>query len=366
MKAKFIPLIAVLAILCSCTPSKTNEGYEDYDWTALEKRLENPIKIPIDTMLDVSMKMRTLGDKVLMECPYRQVLYELKDNRLQYKNVFIKEGQGPLEVLTGANVNRMNDGRFVAIEPGGSKKIFVSRTADEKELEDISTWHSFIRQDEVTEYFCQTLLPINDTLLLGSALGNCPSKFVVNNLNTGESVPLNYSFPEVLDNLADFAKTFALDGRMYKKPDENKYVYYCLTGLYSFIFDYQDGKMENMKYIFNQPAAYESRGEKARPRLCDGKSVYAADCYVAKEHIYYSNRRATVEDVFKLETTFEGYPYYYTREFIVFDWNGKPVRKYVLDRMVSDFFVDEDESIFYGMTIDSPDSEEEYLVAYKL
>ena len=366
MRINYISLIVVLAILCSCTPSKTNEGYEDYDWTALEKRLENPIKILIDTVVDIPISMNKVGNRVLMECSESQVLYELKDNRLQYKSVLIKKGQGPLDVAYSVDMSRMNDGRFVATEHIGTKKMFVSQTADGSEWEDISTWHSFIRQDEATKYFFQTLLPINDTLFLGSVLGNCPSKFVVNNLNTGESVPLDYAYPEVLKDLSDFAKTFALDGCTYKKPDENKYVYYSQIGLFSFIFDYKDGKMENLKYIFNQPAAYESRGELERPKLCDRKSIFFPGFFAAKEHIYYSNRRATVEDVFTLDTKFEGYPYYYTREYIVFDWDGKPVRKYILDRPIYRCFVDEDESMLYGMTMDSPDSEEEYLVAYKL
>lgn len=87
---------------------------------------------------------------------------------------------------------------------------------------------------------------------------------------------------------------------------------------------------------------------------------------MTKNYIYYSNRRATVEDVFRLETKFEGYPYYYTREIIAFDWNGKPVRKYIFDRPVSSFFVEEDDSMIYGVTTDSRDTDEEYVVGYNL
>lgn len=357
----------ILSILCSCstTPDK-NLGYVDYDWTALEERVINPIKMEIDSLIDYNMGFKKIGNKILADCPNCMVLYEVKGNELRYKNLFIKKGEGPFEVLSNVSVDRMNDGRFVATENIGSKKVFVSQSGDEGELEDISKWRPIIRQDKNTKYFFQTLLPINDSLFLGSALGDCSSKFVVNHLNTGESDPLNYSYPEVLDNLSDFEKAFAYDGYMHKKPDDSKYVYFTQTGLYSFIFDFMDGKLENFEYVFNQPVAYQPNSKGNRPRIVDPKSIYTTDCYVTKNYIYYSNMRATVEDVFKLETKFEGYSYGYTREIISFDWNGKPYKKFILDRPVRAFFVEEDDSMIYGVAMDTPDSDEEYVVGYNL
>lgn len=353
--------------LCSCnTTSKDEMGYVDYDWSKLETQLSNPVKIEIDTVADYFLEIHKYSNKIFVQ-GVNCNLYELEGDSLKFKTSYLKKGDGPREVQSSIEFSRMNDGRFVAIEGIGSQKIFVSHTSDIAELEDASTWNLSVRPKQESKFFFQRLQPINDTLLIGAIMGDCPSKFASCNLNTGEMVPLNYTYPAILDNLSDFEKSFAYEGFLYKKPDENKYVFTSYTGLYSFIFDCDGKKIENLRHIFNKPAAYESRGNGKRPGLVDGKSEYVCSSpHVTERNLYYSSRRATAEDVFKLDTKFDGYPCYYTKEILVFDWEGKPYKKYVLDKPIHNFFVDESASMLYGLSSDSPDSEEEYIVGYKM
>ena len=54
----------------------------------------------------------------------------------------------------------------------------------------------------------------------------------------------------------------------------------------------------------------------------------------------------------------------YTSEIVTFNWNGEPCHKYILESPVRSFFVDDDDCVLYGISVDSDGYD--YILRYQL
>lgn len=75
-----------------------------------------------------------------------------------------------------------------------------------------------------------------------------------------------------------------------------------------------------------------------------------------------SDRQVTVEDVFGNKP--QELPYNYTKNVVVFDWNATPLCKYLLDKPIRSMFVDNDDSILYGIAVG--DNNYDLILEYRL
>ena len=166
------------------------------------------------------------------------------------------------------------------------------------------------------------------------------------------------------DELSNFEKTFALEGILMKKPNANKYLFSAIVGLNTFIFECDGDSIYNEKFIYLSPAVYKSSDKRGqRPKLIDVQARYNVSPFVTNAYIYMSNRNVTVHNVFSNDVSDE-LPYMYTSEIVAFSWNGEPCHKYILESPVRSFFVDDDDRVLYGVSVDSDGYD--YILKYQL
>lgn len=301
-----------------------------------------------------------------MQCPNSTEVYTLNGDTLKFKNTLIKQGQGPAEVVSGSEFYQLNDGRYAVVEGIGSKKTFISKTNDINELSDVGGWNVNIRNENDPKMFVEKIVPIDENNFFCLVIGSKPNKYAVFNNNTSQFTPISFPYPKESDHLTNFTKSLGYIGFISKRPKKNEFIYTCMYGLLTYIFDYNNKDITNVRYIYNKPPEYEQRGETEYPKHANKKNIITSPPYVTPNYVYMKNNKTTVEGAFRNDEKIEGYPYWYSRQILVFDWNGKPVKKYMLDRLISYFFIDENDNALYGITSDSPDSDEDYLVKYQL
>lgn len=345
---KLILLLATLSV-CACGPTeKSAQGYEDYSWEGKESYLQKSEVVKVDTVIDYILQIQPYGDRFLVEYPYDWAVFHRQGEALSFERYLIRKGEGPEESLSSMRYARMDDGRCFFGECIGSRKVFIAPSAGEGAYAPLVSWKKQ-RFTGAEKYYFESLQPVDDEVVLGGVQGDCPSKFVVSNLHTGVSSPLEGApYPPLYAELSDFEKSFAAEGFLLKRPGSQRYFYGATVGLYAFVFDCDGQSIRNVRMLYNRPAPFVSRGEQgSRPRLTDGTSAYNAPPFVTDRCIYLSARHVSVKDAFSDHPS-EGLPYIFTKEIVAFRWDGTPFRKYILDEPVRGFFVDEEKSLLYG------------------
>lgn len=341
-------LLAILTV-CACGPTeKSTQGYEDYSWEGKEIYPQKSDVVKVDTLIDYILQIQPCGDRFLVEYPYDWAVFRRQGEVLRFERYLVRKGEGPEESLSSMRYARMNDGRCFFGECIGSRKVFIAPSAGEGTYALLSSWKK-LRCTGAEKYYFESLQPVDDEVVLGGVQGDCPSKFVASNLQTGVSVPLEGApYPSLYAELSDFEKSFATEGFLLKQPGSHRYVYSAMVGLYAFVFDCDGQSICNVRVLYNRPAPFVSRGEQgSRPRLTDGTSAYNVSPFVTDRCIYLSNRHVSVKEAFSDHPS-DDLPYFFTKEIVAFRWDGTPFRKYLLDEPVRGFFVDEEKSLLYG------------------
>lgn len=360
MQVRFACLVFI-SIFISCVPGNDVKK-EDYNWKNKEYFLNVQDSIEIDTIIDYIMQIHQIGDAFLIEYPDDWAIFKKRDHKLVFESFLIKKGNGPLETLASTRFARLNDGRLFLGECVGSAKMFISATDCKTDIEEISKW-VVTKRNGTNPFYFESIQPVNDEIVIGGIQGNNESKFVSYDLTENKYQSLDYAYPSLYNDLSDFEKSYATEGILMKNPDDNKYLFSTLTGAYCFIFESDGKSLYNRKMIYDFPAKYKSSGEKGkRPRLLDVQTKYNDTPYVTSNYIYMNDKYFTVEDVFG-KSGIDELPYYYTTEIVSFDWDGNPYRKYILDRPVRSMFVNDGDSVLYGLDVDD---ERDVILVYSL
>lgn len=186
---------------------------------------------------------------------------------------------------------------------------------------------------------------INDTTFITSFYGEDPRLFILNwNLDTLDSFlpypPLPNSF-----NLPEDDFRYKVRGNLYQTIMEKNIERQCIVLAYPYtsliqVVDYKSGK--NIVNIIgpenNFPPKYKLTG--------DGYGVLPS-----KNKNAYGELHLTNEYIFAI---YKGKPNGdpkagYGEQIFQFNWEGKPIRKYTLDRSIASFFIDESNNKMYGL-----------------
>ena len=360
----WVRVVYFIFILTFISCVSNNDGWKEgvYNWDNKEVLLEVQDSIEIDTIIDYIIQIHKIGDSFLIEYPYDWAVFKKKGNKLFFESFLIRKGNGPWETLASTRLAQLNDGRLFLGECIGSEKICISATACEKNIEEITEWN-IAKRSGANPFYFESIQPVNDKIVIGGIQGNNVSKFVAYNLYENKYQSLNYTYPSLYDDLSDFEKSYATEGVLMKKPDANMYLFSTKTGAYTFIFDCNGETISNIKMMYNLPAKYKTSGEQGkRSKLLDAQTKYNVMPYVTSNCIYMSDRYFTVKDVFG-DSGLDELPYYYTKEVVSFDWAGNPYRKYLLQHPIRSMFVNDGDSVLYGL---GANDERDLILVYSL
>lgn len=155
-------------------------------------------------------------------------------------------------------------------------------------------------------------------------------------------------------------KSYAYLGDWQKHPREDKFVYFSSYNRYMFITKLEGDTMKEIASPYRLYPQY-SLSEDGQNVSIDAQCYFGVrKMYVTENYIYMLMNDALFGD-FKKGKMHDGYSVFYSNEVYVFDWEGRPVKKYRLDHQVGNIWTDENDECLYASTIDPEDPEGEVI-----
>lgn len=167
--------------------------------------------------------------------------------------------------------------------------------------------------------------------------------------------PLGIPYPDDGNRAGGIAKAGVYTGWLAKHPAEPKFLYATRnSGKYAFIFTVDTARhtVADRHLLLNEYPVYEvlADGMNAVPKP---ESPLPVRCAVSKDHIFLLYIGGTYE-----HPASGGM---YSDRIRVYDWEGRPVRSFRLDKPIFGLYIDTDGSCLYGSAIDRETAEPQLL-----
>lgn len=357
MKNIFLCLLCLLC--CACNgPRQERKNIS-------EVRLEG-IRLYADSLYMGRYFKLLVGNEMIMPSYLKDTLMyvgKIKGDSLITQPAFLPSGIGPYEISHYHVVStEYADSLFTFLDYNGGRLNFVYQipiASDKRNSPHLWKKYSF---DTITNYRCASpaIIQLSDSvMLLSAAPRNSPYVLSKVNLKTQAVEPIAF-WPDKdgVDCPDGVRQAIYMDNsRLYKSCD--KILYQCGDGFYAFIFELDGEKMINRKILFEEYPEYKTASDDLnydyisshRKRL----KAFTTNRFIYIRLIEYESRKST----------YKGYPYDYSDEIHVFNWEGERIKKYTLDIPFNFFIVDENDEYLYTKTLNL-DTDEDEMRKYKL
>lgn len=300
------------------------------------------------------------GDSLFLQCSYSDTLFRiarLKGDSLSILDAFVGKGMGPNE-MTNGSIARKNDGDLIVID-SSIGRIHNIYDIPVNSLHESSGWTKY--PIDTISIINASFVSLNDScIMLASAPSNSiRSIFTKLNYKNQTWEPIEF-WPDDGFVGPPFQKMFIyMANSVLRTNGKGKYFYLSGFGKYAFIFTVSNGKVVIDKYLYNEPMKYTASSESLDPKFRTPPEVLRAS--VNSKHIYifkYSKKEdGSLSDDY-IDTA-------YGDEVEVYDWNGKLIRKYNLDRGGYYVNVNGDDTDMY-LCSKNPDTNEYHWIHYNL
>lgn len=289
-------------------------------------------------------------------------IYKVEGEALRSEGSFLTKGNGPYEVLHPDLWGHAEDSAFyVSNFPGKIDRIYKISMKDvfnEKKWKEIPFPES---GDGMLLFPSVAMMSDNSCVMTGSEV-NSESILSYIDLESGEVTGLNFKFPGfraagepcILEHLV------YCDAQLLKHPSQDKLLYACRAGRYMHILEIKDKEIGRIIPLFSQAPSYEM---KSKYKKLKGDSYRGIVAKATGNFVYGLVIPYTKEES-KANETYKSLPNYFSDQLYVFDWNGSLAKKYILDRPVCSFAVDEAQKVLYATSYD--DSNEPVVLQYSL
>lgn len=351
---KIIILCSGLLILWGC--SKKNST--DIDWTSVTTQLKAR-ELKTDSSLFIGLdnpimyKNKVVGEqrnsKLLRFC-------QITDDSIRCFEEFLNIGNGPYEVKMPRFYWNFKEQLLIICDYANREnKIIYIPTGNFSNISDVNTW-------EVSKF---TPFKINNNVIAPHSLACLEKgKFIaipvfyadrmfayIDNVNDTIKL-LNFDYPDDKCGITSSKiRPFAYTGWFKKHPYENKFVHFTSLNRYMLIAEYKNGEIKEIASPYKMYPQYTLEEDGRNIRRNKECYLGARKVYPTANHIYILMNDMTVDDSRNGKLT-DGYSTSYCNEIYVFDWEGKPVRKYLLDHRVQNIWVDENDEAIYATTED--------------
>lgn len=265
-------------------------------------------------------------------------LFNIKTDSLMFR--FGTKGNGPGELMWPLFIecNKQNNAFVVsAINPVG----YMYYSIDSLIANPNSYTPGILKIKKRDDNFIYTVNRLNDSLYIGKGQLKDGQFAIIN--KAGEIISIQEKYPvgdEVeLYNQVELGSTY--QGEITTKPESNKFAYVSIVGSILEVCEVkEDLLIEKIKtYYFNYPQIVSSNNRTAlvKENIIGYKNLYSTKNYF---YILYSElgMMEMMGNAFIFNTI------------LVFDWNGKLVKKLKTDINLRTFAVSEDDKIIYGTT----------------
>lgn len=350
MKKQLYYLAFILVLLSSCKNSTKNQNQEVEATPLVGEVLQE------DSLVEAGIFVSLRDDTLILKSSNPAALlraYTIKGDSLISSVGFLRRGNGPKEVdifrcwmdkctkkLTLLNINgTLTHG--LEIDLNSSKNCTSSdlwNRLDFNKIEKVRYGDGFVR------------LPNGRILITGGGY-DTPVTLSEIDVKNQSVVPIGFWPEDRFDGRNLVKQSIYIDNAtLHRNMKSEQLLYVSGKGKYAFIFRLEKNTVTQKIMLFDAFPSYMTAEDGINSRLnadCEaGFRVTVTDSLIYMRPEEYEVVRGQMPDNYK------GYPYYYNDKVYVFDWNGKMVRKYMLDTPFFDFIIDEGNKRMYASTDD--------------
>lgn len=369
-KMKYVYGLLILLAFSQCQTEVKKP--KEIDWSGKEEYLQGVV-LSYDTCatLDIAGNMAVVKPGLIV-IPQRDLrddyltVYKLSNDSLLYQNVLVKKGMGPYETSHCPSFYRLKDGRFVVAAKGWDPEVFISKTSSMEELKNVTKWDRYTLP--VTRRI-KSVSPVLDKpeSLFGTVEG-AKEMFFQYQLQDSSLSFRKCTYPDSEFVPSDSVEySYAYRGDILKHPSKDLYFYACTHGRYMYTFQFSGDSIRTVDTFFYEPPKLERETSGGRVFSFDlSHNPYGPVCCADNKYIYMLDRsHASLDKLRKRMKYKEFYPMIFSDIMYVFDWEGNPVKKYVLDHPVESYTIDPNSEYMYAVTL-TKDNEDQIVLRYKL
>lgn len=302
-----------------------------------------------------------MEDKIITRCNNCDLVfnvYTIKKDSVCFEGAFGARGQGPNELFyPKCYLDKENRTLHIFDINSSLVKAYQIDLSVQANLYDIETWKKIdFPQKEAA--FWSHFAPLSDDVYIG--LGGGDTMNLLSGVFLGEDniQDLNICYPEDNNTSSDdgVKRMEYNKGDILKKTIGNKFLYSTRMGRYAEIITMDDdAKVTDRKIISGDYPIYETSADGLNP-VHELQSYMGLKSYVTNERIYIMPEPYTREQYVN-NKEYKGCPNNFADRLYVFDWEGQHIRTYDLDKPVSVFAVDENDSYLLATTVNTDNGE---------
>lgn len=252
---------------------------------------------------------------------------------------FLERGKGPNELISTTSLHKKSENSFYV----GNDKIFQYNLKEL--LSDKDYLPRIIYKNNSNRYIGLDVISFSDTLFLSNSFLVSERKFGLVN-EKGDIITTQLTYPDN-QNISFIFKSLAYEGRIVKHPKKNLFAYAVINTPSFEILELIGDSIKVLKQFNFSDFSFETIqfGGDMNSVVVDENNNYGF-LYVKSTskfiYLLYSGRNEADHRDKVFET-----PYV-----LVFDWQGKPITRFILDRDITCFSIGKNDQVLYGLYYD--------------
>lgn len=302
------------------------------------------------------------GDTLIEQTSYTDSLFTMSTLCGDSLNVianFGKKGNGPFE-LTKGNIVKKSDGSLLIIDTSAGFISNIYEVAADA-LHDTDRWTQYkIGAEKCIPYSSAIAIGDSSLLMLSAPILDVTSIMSTLNYKTAQMSPVEFWPEDGYDGPATPKfMAYMTDSHLFKGPGDN-YLYHCGNSDLTIIFNIENNRV-NIKHLINDKYPEYKAAADGLNYTSDKPADHILQCTANQKHIYILNygKDATGAPATKPQDI------KYGDEVDVYDWDGRLIRKYILDKGGYYIYVNGNDTELFLCTVD-PESGEKAFVNYRL
>jgi len=336
--------IAVIYNTIGCTSKKLNQ----INWNGKEYHLTGEVvhtNEPFIRGLSLPVIIENYVINKLWRFELNYSLSILRNDSLIYIGDFLSKGRGPAEMMIPTldyitsyqqiviSDHDNGEDKVIYIDASNIYNIFNIQTWEQKNIRHIN---GFVRIYPLPDYTFLGLLPYRNA-----------THQMFYHIDTNGVNGLNILMPDDNSGITDpRVKRNAYRGSLKKHPCNSRFVYFSERNRFMHIFDFISDSLVSINTPYTDfPRYFVREGRNISSNTNDYLGTIAID--VTDKYIYILMNDATYYHL-REDKLINGHPWNESNTIYVFDWDGIPIKKYILDHYVESFFIDSKEQYIYG------------------
>jgi len=342
-------LLSVLITFINCSKKNTDTVFLEFDNTVNLKSANTNIE---SSDLGEVVNMLICDSILIVNEMFTEnifKLFDLKTGRIVAN--CISKGRGPNEMLGPGIITRYKDDIFSTYPNNMQQLIYISA------YDLVKGENKFRQVDKLSIPGALKTYPINDSVTISTGIFE-HGRYCLHNKHSKTTV-LKFDYPTDKEHKKEskIALGLAYQGLITVKPDQTRFAFAASSSgnfeIYKLLLDKDFERVVQKNYFLPK---YANDNNKSVVFLKNSKEGFMSIASTG-EHVYvvYSGRS---REEYGTNT-------YNSDNILVYDWDGRPIVRFKLDRDIKNMALDEDGMKIFGYSI-NPVSGEPEIISYEL